>query len=206
MHPSSQTPCIQSPCVAGPQAHAHALLWVMYLTAMPMHIVGLERAGQGAPPVGCQVCECWPTELDCWRATWRILPVASISKVGVSAAEVSDFIQNNTDFEGPILYIIIRIFRTVSLYVKYCTIGLFTVELRILAEKCWQHWGVVIYTYRVGDNKIAENSTLQTIMCPCSLVHTCRRPGAPANAKHIPVWVYGNQLSLTASPMAYSPH
>ena len=62
----------------------------------------------------------------------------------VSAAKVSDFIRTVRILKVSIYayFTRIRIFRTVSLYVKYRTIrifGFFTVELRIFPERSWQH-------------------------------------------------------------------
>ena len=62
-----------------------------------------------------------------------------------SAAKVSDFIRTVRILKVSFYayFTRIRIFRTVSLYVKYRTIrifGFFTVELRIFPERSWQHW------------------------------------------------------------------
>ena len=62
-----------------------------------------------------------------------------------SAAKVSDFIRTVRILKVSFYayFMRIRIFRTVSLYVKYCRLrrifGSFTVELRIFPERSWQH-------------------------------------------------------------------
>ena len=62
-----------------------------------------------------------------------------------SAAKVSDFIRTVRILKVSFYayFTCIRIFRTISLYIKYRTIRIFfrffTVELRIFPERSWQH-------------------------------------------------------------------